>query len=96
MRRLVPSQVIEVDTSNFALVLRRPGEYRIDVDPRNKATSVTVQGGDAEMNGEGALYAVNPRQGYRLYGTGLSDCEAQSRRRFLRPESRPRRAKPKP
>jgi hypothetical protein len=96
VRRLVPNQVIEVDTPNFALVLRRPGEYRIDVDPRNEATSVTVQSGDAEVNGEGASYAVKPRQGCRFYGIGLSDYEAQCRRRFLRPESRPRRARPKP
>ncbi|MBC7485107.1 MAG: FecR domain-containing protein, partial [Rhizobacter sp.] len=81
VRRMAPSQVIEVDTPNLALVIRRPGEYRIDVNSRNDATSVTVQSGDAEVYGEGASYAVTPRQGYRFYGTGLSDYEALDGRR---------------
>ena len=66
VRRMAPSQVIEVDTSNLALVIRRPGEYRIDVDSRNDATSVSVQSGDAEVYGDGVSCAVNPRQGYRF------------------------------
>ena len=75
VRRLGPNQTFEVDTPNLALSFRRPGEYRIDVDPGNDATSVVVQSGVAQVYGEGASYAVNPRQGYRFYGTGLSDYE---------------------
>jgi hypothetical protein len=75
VRRMGPNQVIEVDTPNLAFTLRRPGEYRIDVDPNDDATVVMVQSGEAEVYGDGASYAVNPQQGYRFYGTGLSDYE---------------------
>ena len=75
VRRMGPNQVIEVDTPNLAFTLRRPGEYRIDVDPNDDATAVMVQSGEAEVYGDGASYAVKPQQGYRFYGTGLSDYE---------------------
>ena len=60
VRRMAPSQVIEVDTPNLALVIRRPGECRIDVDSRNDATSVSVQSGDAEVYGEGGVVRRKP------------------------------------
>ena len=81
VRRMGPNQAFEVDTPNLAFSLRRPGEYRIDVDPNDDATAVMVQSGRAEVYGEGASYAVNPRQGYRFYGTGLSDYELLAMRR---------------
>ncbi|HWI12357.1 MAG TPA: DUF6600 domain-containing protein [Burkholderiaceae bacterium] len=40
-----------------------------------------MQNGVAEVYGEGASYAVTPRQGYRFYGTGLSDYDALPVRR---------------
>ena len=81
VRRMGPNQTFEVDTPNLALTFRRPGEYRIDVDPGDDATSVIVQSGQAEVYGEGTSYAVNPRQSYRFYGTGLSDYERLAVRR---------------
>jgi hypothetical protein len=78
VRHLAPEQSFEVDTPNLAFTIRRPGEYRIDVDPNNDATSVSVQNGEAEVYGEGASYAVTTRQSYRFYGTGLSDYDALS------------------
>jgi hypothetical protein len=45
------------------------------------ATAVSVQNGEAEVYGEGASYAVTPRQSYRFYGTGLSDYDALPVRR---------------
>ncbi len=81
VRRLGPDQTFEIDTPNLAFTLRRPGEYRIDVDPNADATAVMVQSGEAEVYGDGASYAVNPRQGYRFYGTGLSDYEPLATRR---------------
>ncbi|MFM9915345.1 MAG: DUF6600 domain-containing protein [Rhizobacter sp.] len=75
VRSLAPGQTFEVDTPNLAFTLRRPGEYRIDVDPVNDSTEVFVLSGEGEVYGEGASYAVNRRQGYRFYGTGLSDYE---------------------
>jgi hypothetical protein len=81
VRRMAPDQTFEVDTPNLAFTLRRPGDYRIDVDSNDDATAVMVQSGEAEVYGEGASYAVNPRQGYRFYGTGLSDYDALAARR---------------
>jgi hypothetical protein len=81
VRRLGPNQTIEVDTPNLAVTLRRPGEYRVNVDENDDATAVMVQSGEVQVYGEGASYAVNPRQGYRFYGTGLSDYEPLAVRR---------------
>ena len=81
VRRMGRNQVFEVNTPNLAFTLRRAGEYRIDVDPNGDATVVTVQSGQGEAYGEGASYALNPQQGYRFYGTGLSDYERVATRR---------------
>ncbi len=67
VRSMRPNQVIEVDTPNLAFTLRRPGEYRIDVGPNDDATAVVVQSGRAEVNGEGASYAVTPRQEFSKF-----------------------------
>jgi hypothetical protein len=81
VRHLAPEQSFEVDTPNLAFTIRRPGDYRIDVDANDDATAVSVQNGEAEVYGEGASYAVTPRQSYRFYGTGLSDYDALPVRR---------------
>ncbi len=81
VRRMGPEQTFEVDTPNLAFTLRRPGDYRIDVDPNDDATAVRVLSGDADVYGEGRSYAVNPQQGYRFYGTDLSDYELLAPRR---------------
>ncbi|MDO8788465.1 MAG: hypothetical protein Q7J42_10395 [Sulfuritalea sp.] len=75
VRRMGPNQVFEVDTANLAFTSRRAGEYRIDVDPNDDATAVMVHSGRAEVYGQGASYAVTRQQGYRFYGTGLSDYD---------------------
>ena len=75
VRRMGPNQTFEVNTPNLAFTFRSPGEYRIDVDVRDDATAVTVLSGQGEVYGEGASYAVTPRNAYRFYGTGLSDYE---------------------
>ncbi len=76
VRRLGPNEAFEVDTPNLAFVLNTPGDYRIDVDPNGEATAVRVQDGRAQVYGEGTSYAINARQGYRFYGTGLTDYES--------------------
>ncbi|MFZ3323200.1 MAG: DUF6600 domain-containing protein [Usitatibacter sp.] len=75
VRRMGPDQVFEVDTPNLALVLDRPGEFRIDVQPNEDATGVMVLNGRAELYGEGASYEVAAHQGYRFFGTGLGDYD---------------------
>ena len=81
VRHLAPEQSFEVDTPNLAFTVRRPGEYRIDVDPNDHATAVSVQNGEAELYGDGASYVVSPLQGYRFYGTSLSDYDTLPSRR---------------
>ncbi len=75
VRRLGPRDVVEVDTPNLAYSIRRPGGYRIDVDPAGDATTVVTRNGQAEVYGEGAAYLVNAGQTYRFSGTSLRDYE---------------------
>lgn len=75
VRSLGPRQTFEVATPNLAFTLRRPGEYRIEVDAEDDATLVMVSSGDAEVYGEGASYTVDSRRAFRFYGTDLSDYE---------------------
>ncbi|MGZ5268612.1 MAG: DUF6600 domain-containing protein, partial [Caldimonas sp.] len=72
---MAPNQSIEIATPNLALTLRRPGDYRIDVDAGDDATAVVVKSGDAEVYGESGAYTVDARRGYRFYGTDLSDYD---------------------
>ena len=75
VRRLGPQEVFEIATPNLAYAIRRPGQYRIDVDPAGDTTAVVVRSGQAEVYGDGAAYVVNAREAYRFAGTDLSDYE---------------------
>ncbi|MEO8754590.1 MAG: DUF6600 domain-containing protein, partial [Casimicrobiaceae bacterium] len=75
VRRLEPGQSFEIDTPNLAFTLRRPGEYRIEVDPDGSATTIVVRKGQGEVYGEGAAYVIDSRQPYRFMGTGLREYE---------------------
>jgi len=81
VRSLGPRQTFEVATPNLAFTLRRPGDYRIEVDPNDDATAVMVSSGEAEVYGQGASYTVNSRRAYRFYGTDLSDYETLAAQR---------------
>ncbi|MEO6596346.1 MAG: FecR domain-containing protein, partial [Planctomycetota bacterium] len=76
VRSVGSRQVLEVATPNLAFTVRRIGNYRIEVDPNDDATAVSVQDGVAEVYGQGASYSVDPRRGYRFYGSDLSDYES--------------------
>ncbi|BCB25581.1 proline-rich exported protein [Sulfurimicrobium lacus] len=71
--QLGPDDMFEIDTPNLALVLRQPGDYRIDVDPDGDATTVSVRRGLAEVYGEDASRTINEGLSYRFGGTGLRD-----------------------
>lgn len=73
VRRLEPNEVFEVDTPNLAFVLRQPGEYRIEVDPDEDATTIVLRKGQGEVYGDDAAYAIDSRQPYRFTGTGLRE-----------------------
>jgi hypothetical protein len=79
VRRLEPGQALEVDTPNLAFTLRRPGEYRIEVDPDGNATTIVVRKGQGEVYGEGAAYVIDARQPYRFTGTGLREYQYAGR-----------------
>src|SRR5512143_3749636 len=59
VRRLDANQVVEVDTPNLALTIRRPGEFRIEVDADGSATTIVVRNGQGEVSGESAAYLVD-------------------------------------
>jgi hypothetical protein len=75
VRRIDPGQTIEIDTPLLAFSLRRPGDYRIDVDPTSAATTVAVRSGEGEVYGEGAAYVISARQWYRFADSGLRDYQ---------------------
>jgi hypothetical protein len=75
VRRLEPNQVFEVDTPNLAFTLRQPGEYRIEVDPDDDATTIVVRKGRGEAYGDDGAYVIDSRQPYRFTGTDLREYE---------------------
>ena len=75
VRRLDRNQVFEIDTPNLALIVRKPGEYRIAVDLDGDATTVVVRKGQAEVYGDAASYVLDARQPYRFTGTDLREYE---------------------
>lgn len=81
VRRLDRGQVVEINTPNLAFSIRRPGSYRIEVDPRNDWTEVAVMRGLARVFGDRRAFVVNERQGFVFYGAGLDDFEAVALRR---------------
>ena len=68
VRYLAEDETFEVDTPNAAISLLRAGEYRIDADGDSNITTVTVRGGDAEVNGGGAAFPVRARESARITG----------------------------
>jgi hypothetical protein len=69
IRYMAEGDVYEVDTPNGAVSLFRTGSYRIDADPDNQTTMITVRAGDAEVTTSGAAAPVHSRQTFVLTGT---------------------------
>jgi hypothetical protein len=68
VRYLGPQEAFEVDTPNVAVSLMQPGDYRIDVDGDNNITTVTVRGGEVQVNGGGAAFSIAAGQSARVSG----------------------------
>jgi hypothetical protein len=62
LRGLAQGQVFEVDTTNLAFNLLRPGEYRIDNNPDSQTTTITVRDGEGDVTGGGQTFPVAARQ----------------------------------
>jgi hypothetical protein len=78
IRYLGPQEAFEVDTPNVAVSLMQPGDYRIDVDGDNNITTVTVRGGQAQVNGGGAAFAVPTGASARISGADTVSQEMGS------------------
>lgn len=75
VRHLDDDDDFEVDTPNLAFTVRRPGEYRIDVNDTGDSTLITVWKGQGEAAGGGGQYTVLAGQQSRFSGTDQIDHE---------------------
>ena len=64
--------VVEIDTSNGAIVIQRPGDIRVDSYPQDDTTIVTVTTGQVEITGNGVDQVLYPNQSVRLTGNPAS------------------------
>jgi uncharacterized protein DUF6600 len=55
VRNMDPDDRLEIATPNQAFVIERPGDYRVQVDPDNNVTTITVE------HGRGTAYADDGR-----------------------------------
>ena len=67
VRELGDAEIFEIDTPNAAIVLRGPGDYRVEVDAQN-ATVLAVRTGEAELDGGAGPILVADRQELRFTG----------------------------
>lgn len=63
------NEVYEIDTSNVAFTILRPGEYRVDVDPDGTDTLITVRSGAGAVTAGGQTYELAGGQQYAFQGT---------------------------
>jgi hypothetical protein len=75
LRHLDPNDSFEIDAPNLAFSLLRPGDYRLDVDPDNAITSVTVLQGQGEVTGGGRSYNLTADQRATFTGTDSLDYD---------------------
>lgn len=67
--RWIPSDSIEFDTPNGALIPQAAGTYRVWVDPNDNSTIVTAESGTLLVTGPGISQTLQPGQTVRLAGT---------------------------
>lgn len=69
LRYLAEDESFEIDTPNAAILLLRPGVYRIDADSDRGLTAVTVRGGQADVTMPGSTFPVHAGQSAQVSGT---------------------------
>ena len=74
VRRLDGDDSYEIDTPNSAVSLLRPGVYRIDANPDQQVTTVTVRRGDAEVSA-GNAFTVHAQQSGMIVGLDQPNTE---------------------
>jgi hypothetical protein len=74
VRRLYDGETYEVDTPNQAFTVRKPGDYRFDVDPNADKTVITVWRGEGESTGDGPAVRIRENQQARFTnGTSMQN-----------------------
>ncbi|KTD82209.1 DUF6600 domain-containing protein [Legionella waltersii] len=74
--QLKPNQVYEIDTPNLAVIIKKNGYYRIDVN--NASTTVTVRKGQTDVYGEKSAYTINQGQTCQFKGTKLQGYQCSA------------------
>jgi hypothetical protein len=75
LRNLAPEDSFEVDTPNQAFAIRRPGNYRIDVNSDANTTVITAWQGEGEAIGGGRSWQVISNQQVLLTGNSTLDYD---------------------
>ncbi len=70
-----PAMPVELDTPNASLLVRQPGDFRVDVYPQEDVSVFTVLSGEAEVDADGVQQIV--RAGQALEITGASTASVQ-------------------
>ena len=64
-----PDGAFEVDTPGGAVIIRDPGDYRVNVYPDQQASLVEVFSGTAQIAGPGVNQELDSNEAVQLYGT---------------------------
>lgn len=75
VRRIYQDQIYEIDTPTLAFNVTRPGQYRVDVDPRGRNTTVAVWDGSGDAYGENASFPIRDGEAIRFFDSNLRDYE---------------------
>src|SRR5579863_406268 len=67
--QLPSGNTVEVDTPNGALTIQGAGDYRVDTNPNDGSTLVSVNSGSLEVSGGDVSQTVGSGQSVRLTGT---------------------------
>src|SRR5579863_2245399 len=67
--QLPSGNTVEIDTPNGALTVQGAGDYRIDTNPSDASTLVSVNSGSLEVSGGDVSQTVGSGQSVRLTGT---------------------------
>ena len=75
VRRLYAHETYEVDTPDQAFTVRKPGDYRFDVDPNDDRTVITVWSGEGESTGDGPTVRIRENQQVVFNGRDLNSVQ---------------------
>lgn len=67
VQQVAPDGFFEIDTPSAAILVQRPGSYRIDVDPNGQQTTVSVRFGAVNVSGPRANFLLSDDQQATLF-----------------------------